>query len=467
MRVIDCFPYFNEKELLELRINLLNDHVDKFIITDANYTHSGISKPFTCKNTLKELGLLSDKIQVIEIELPSYNEEKCAWVRERMQRNVASEYIEDDDVCIISDCDEIINPNFIEYYTLVAKSYPENILRIPLAFLMNRGDLRVYDENENPISWSTPFICLKQHLKKYTLSDIRESHALSSHHLDYSDIFITEDNIIKDAGWHFSWMGDNNRLKTKEESFLHWDEVSVQSNYIPKENEPDCLGRQNHILKKYPTELLPQKIFDLDRVRNFLQLKKQISVIQVGTNRSNDDLSRYLLSNCNDLNFGLFIEPNAIFNDQIKKCYEKFSNIFIENIAIIPENYTDKNEIEIFYHTGDPTLETTSCIKDHLIKHEQYYSNGEIKSFKVSCMTLTKLFEKYSIKNLDWLLLDIEGIDAEVILTFNWQNYNIKRVEFEYIHLGTYTETIERKFYNMGYKKVNSLHQFDWAFEKQ
>lgn len=42
MRVIDCFPYFHEKELLELRINLLNYHVDKFIITDANCTHSGI-----------------------------------------------------------------------------------------------------------------------------------------------------------------------------------------------------------------------------------------------------------------------------------------------------------------------------------------------------------------------------------------------------------------------------------------
>ena len=69
MRVIDCFPYFNEKELLELRINLLHDKVDKFIITDANRTHRGTSKPFTCKDTLKELGIVSDKIQVIEVNL--------------------------------------------------------------------------------------------------------------------------------------------------------------------------------------------------------------------------------------------------------------------------------------------------------------------------------------------------------------------------------------------------------------
>ena len=35
MKIVDCFPYFNEKELLELRINLLYDHVDKFIISET------------------------------------------------------------------------------------------------------------------------------------------------------------------------------------------------------------------------------------------------------------------------------------------------------------------------------------------------------------------------------------------------------------------------------------------------
>ena len=39
--IIDSFLYFNEKELLELRINLLYDYVDKFIIFDANRTHTG------------------------------------------------------------------------------------------------------------------------------------------------------------------------------------------------------------------------------------------------------------------------------------------------------------------------------------------------------------------------------------------------------------------------------------------
>jgi len=270
MRIIDCFPYFNEKELLELRINLLHDKVDKFIICDANKTHKGTSKPFTCKNTLQELGLLSDKIQVVEVNLPSYDEESDAWVRERAQRNAAAEFIKEDDVCIVSDCDEIISPNFVEYYVRVAQNHPQNILRIPLVFLMGRGDLRTYDESGNPVLWNAPYLCLSSHLKRYTLSDIRESHALSTHHLDYPDLFTYDNGIIEDAGWHFSWMGDESRIKTKSESFLHWDEISLKEDYLPKENSTDCLGRQNHILKKYSINLLPEKVFELSNVTQFL-----------------------------------------------------------------------------------------------------------------------------------------------------------------------------------------------------
>lgn len=270
MRIVDCFSYFNEKELLELRIHLLSDKVDKFIICDANKTHKGTPKPFTCKNTLQELGLFSDKIQVVEVNLPSYEEESNAWVRERVQRNAAAEFIQQDDVCIVSDCDEIINPNYVEYYVRVAQNHSQNILRIPLAFLMSRGDLRAYDESGNPVSWNASYVCLKSHLEKYTLSDIRESHALSTHHIDYPDLFTYDNGIIEDAGWHFSWMGNESRIKTKSKEFLHWNEVSLKENYLPKENATDCLGRENHVLRKYSINLLPEKLFELNNVTRFL-----------------------------------------------------------------------------------------------------------------------------------------------------------------------------------------------------
>lgn len=270
MRIINCFPYFNERELLELRIRLLCDKVDLFIITDANKTHKGDSKPFTCKQTLEDLRLLSDKIQVVEVDLPDYATEPNAWVRERMQRNAAEKFIKDGDICFITDCDEIINPNYVDYYVNIAKTYPNNILRMSMAFLMGRADLRAYDLANNPVPWLCPYVCMKHHLVNYTLSDIRESNAWGTNHIKYTDIFTTENGIIDEVGWHFSWMGDIERLKIKNHSFAHWDEVIVQENYIAKENSRDVLGRSNHILKAYPRELLPLEILNSNTISNFL-----------------------------------------------------------------------------------------------------------------------------------------------------------------------------------------------------
>jgi len=272
MRIIDCFPYFNEKELLELRINLLYDHVDKFIICDADRTHSGKPKPFTCNETIDSLGLPKEKIQIVEVELPLKSSnawESPNWLRERMQRDAASSFIEDDDICFIGDCDEIIDPKYLKYYSSIASQNPNNILRVSLVFLIGKADLRVYDENGNPREWNVSYFCTKNHLQKYTLSDIREAKSMSKP-IDFADIFVTENGNIVESGWHFTWMGDINRLKTKCSSFLHYDEFEVSDNYSASINSTDPLGREDHILKSYPLSLLPQKIFDLNRVKNFL-----------------------------------------------------------------------------------------------------------------------------------------------------------------------------------------------------
>jgi len=282
--IIDCFPYFKEKEILELRINLLSDKVDRFIICDGNYTQSGIPKEYSCKETLNELNLLSDKIKVVEVNLPGPEIEKNSWVRERMQRNAAAQYIEENSVCFVGDCDEIIDPNLIEYYSNVAKSNPNNILRVPLVYLTGRADLRVYDNCNNPRPWNTSFMCLTEHIKKYTLSEIRESYAMIKNNIEYKDIFITDNGSINDAGWHFSWMGNSEIMKEKCKSSMHVHDqvlgtvapfgsdemIDFIDNYSAEENLTDPLGRKDHILKKYPIDKLPQKIFDLPRVREFL-----------------------------------------------------------------------------------------------------------------------------------------------------------------------------------------------------
>ena len=308
--IVDIFTYFNEKELLELRIKMLDDYVDKFIICDANRTHTGEVKEFSCKKTLRELGLNSDKIRVIEVDLSNYENKEHTWTRERQQRNAAKDFIEKNDVCFVSDCDEIINPKFLYYYSLIAKNNPNNILRVPMALLCGRADLRVYKENR-PVNFSNSFFCMAHHLEKYELSEIRESNSFFINNVEYKDIFVTQNGNIEDAGWHFTWMGDNNKRLTKYKSFMHYfdstdpdiiipnkilDDLKIDpslrkdcvdkwiekmcplsqkgteqfiDSYCPREGGSDPLGRDN-VLCKYPLDLLPKEIFEINKVNEFL-----------------------------------------------------------------------------------------------------------------------------------------------------------------------------------------------------
>lgn len=193
-------------------------------------------------------------------------------------------------------------------------------------------------------------------------------------------------------------------------------------------------------------------------------------IVQIGTNKGNDDLSNHLLSNFADLEFGLFVEANSLHIEDIADCYSKFNNIKIENVAIktILQN---QNTLTIYYHTNEyPHYSMASCDIEHIKKHMTWcphLQGGEIKSFEVNCITLEELLEKHSIYEIDWLYLDVEGIDAEILLTFDWSKYSIKRVEFEHLHLGYYSNAIKNMMIGMGYKQVDSLHEYDWAFENK
>lgn len=193
-----------------------------------------------------------------------------------------------------------------------------------------------------------------------------------------------------------------------------------------------------------------------------------MKVIQIGTNRANDDLSNYLLSNYESLEFGLFVEPFSLHIDKIKECYSKFDNIIIENIAIRTPLQENK-DLTIYYHTNEhPNYEIATCDLSHLEKHMAWcphLQGGEVKSFTVDCLTLEELFSKYNIVELDLLCLDVEGIDAEILLTFDWKKYKIKKIEFEHLHLGYYKDAVVHMMKGLGYSQIDSLNQNDWAFE--
>jgi hypothetical protein len=275
--LFDCFLYFNEKELLELRYEILKDVVDGFIITDANRTFKGDPKPFTCVETLRELGIPEDKVQVLHVELPSKEEILNPWMREYAQRDalaVGMRMTPPDSVFFFSDVDEIPRPDSLLEAVKLAKESPERCVRLSMPMFYGRADLRVVNPDgkpdEAPNNWICGTVVLHQHLEQ-SLSQIR---------MNVNDIVVGD----CDAGWHFSWMGDAERLKTKVQSFSHcYDDIpnsvapanskemlDFMDSYRATAGATDPLGRTDHILIDYPHESLPPELFRIDRVRSFL-----------------------------------------------------------------------------------------------------------------------------------------------------------------------------------------------------
>jgi hypothetical protein len=312
-KVVDCFCYFNEKELLELRINLLKNHVDKFIIVDGNYTHSGSPKQFTCKEEIHNLGLPEDIIEVIEVDLSDetigppteyeklYDIEKSVASRERVQRDSIAKCLETNEfdentVFIVSDCDEIINPEYILMLSNLARTNRDKIFKVDLVNLEGRADLRSYYKNSNiPTEWRySLFVCVKEQMQNVNLTYIRAGSIFNPYPIVWpyteggiKDGIYTDGQRMIDLGWHFTWMGDNeNRFFKSQTSaysshdldfLLHknflgekekWKEFFI--NYKMGEDDIPPSGNTSWTMKPYPVENLPQIIFELPRVKQFL-----------------------------------------------------------------------------------------------------------------------------------------------------------------------------------------------------
>ena len=117
MKVLDCFIFNDELEILDIRLNILNSYVDKFIIVESTINHQGnYKKKHFNINLFKKF---EKKIKYITIEEIPKN--FSAWQRENYQRNYISKGLEEfspEDIAIVSDADEIPNLKNIDFTKL-------------------------------------------------------------------------------------------------------------------------------------------------------------------------------------------------------------------------------------------------------------------------------------------------------------------------------------------------------------
>ena len=175
-----------------------------------------------------------------------------------------------------------------------------------------------------------------------------------------------------------------------------------------------------------------------------------------------------------------FIKINSKDNDQIylieanpknipklKESYKDYKNAEIINMGI---SMTGDNNVS-FYYTEDnaPDYMISSLQIDHVKKH---YPNSEIKEYKIKTITINSLFEDYvKNSNIDYLSIDVEGLDFHILMNINFQKYNITNISIEHLHLSRLQKRkMINHLLNHGYSYCGfgyDHNNFDYLFKKK
>lgn len=190
-----------------------------------------------------------------------------------------------------------------------------------------------------------------------------------------------------------------------------------------------------------------------------------MKIVQVGASIGNDHVTR-LVKEASDLELLVLVEPNPKNLERLSACYKDTSVAHIENVAILP-NYENGNMATLYFAERDASwgYEVTSVFKSHLEKHS--YSSEEIESFTVEAFTLNDLLEKHNITDLDYLFIDVEGIDKEILLSLDLKKFNIKTICIEVLHINNVDE-LYQYMKNNGYVETGRAnHNNDVIFTKK
>ncbi|MDB9831848.1 hypothetical protein OAC19_02050 [Candidatus Pelagibacter sp.] len=238
MKIYDCFSYWDEDLLLDLRLNILDKYVDFFVIVEGNKTWQ--NNPKKLRFDINKFHKFKNKIIYIPVEdLPDGDN---PYLRENFQRNAIKRGIinaSDDDLIIISDLDEIPNPEVINLFSHKMKYACFKQLHFYYKFNLQ--------SKTNPF-WYGSRICVKKFLKSPQWLRGLKFKKRPFWRLDKFRL----NNILENGGWHFC------NLKTPEELLYKY-------NNLCETNDP-------YIFK----EKIDNKFLDLNSIKKNIENKQDI-----------------------------------------------------------------------------------------------------------------------------------------------------------------------------------------------
>lgn len=277
-RIYDCFCYFNEDLILELRLETLWDFVDFFVISEASYTHAGLFRE--TQFDINKFQKYASKIRYIRLDTRPEGENDFSKNENFIRNNIVNGLFDanPDDLVMISDLDEIPNPEKISEY--VPKYLRGDFDQRYYSYYFNNYWLGDADESgkvaPNSNIWRGTKITTHHHFVDFYKSNAtsvrsyKSSGMLRSIKRTWFKWFSVQ--LIKDGGWHFTWVFTLENIIKKIQSTAHQEFNKPEFKDPQKIRELIASGRDFHkpfsryelqdIDEQFPTYLIQnQEIF--------------------------------------------------------------------------------------------------------------------------------------------------------------------------------------------------------------
>ena len=288
MKIFDCFMFYDEEMLLDIRLNILNKYVDKFIIVESTYTHSGKERKlvFNIKNfqkfqnkiiyhvvDKKPKGL--EEVNIYDTDHIKENKVIMNAVRfENGQRHAIGKLLklaEPNDQIIVSDLDEIPNLDNINFSQIKSK------------IVLFRQKMYYYKFNlllENMIWCGSKSCKMKDFLYPQWLREIKDK-KYPIWRLDtlFSKKKYNNVHFVDDGGWHFTNIKTPEEIDKKLRSYMHHPEYD-QSNIGPKEIDKmikekkpvyDLMANSSEVKDRSNTKL---KVTSVNELPHFIRINQ-------------------------------------------------------------------------------------------------------------------------------------------------------------------------------------------------
>lgn len=280
--VYDCFQFFNELDILKIRLNVLSPVVDRFVISEATETFSGLKKPLYYEENKEMFAAFQDKIiHVVVDDTPAGGtHERDTFQKNAVTRGLAG--CTDEDIIIFSDLDEIPNPDKIRE---ILQNFQEDKI-YHFAQRLFYCYLNMEEVSGSLLSYAGEFEGVER--KKWIGTKMLSYKLLREQNLLLGELRFPERKEIgirvDDGGWHFGYMGGHGekdirkRVQEKVISAAHQEYNSrhVLSNVTDQiKDGKDIFGRNAQFVRCEIDESFPQYIREHQKELDFLIMHEE------------------------------------------------------------------------------------------------------------------------------------------------------------------------------------------------